>query len=302
MTKPLTPRQVARALGVSEASLKRWCDRGVIPSVRTAGGHRRLELSAVLQYLRESGRPLVAPAVLGLPSAVGKGQFVLAKVAREASDALAAGDDERLRGLVFSLFVSGHSVAEIGDEVIARAFFELGDRWQHGTLAVYEERRGCEIVLRLVHDLWHALPRPGLPRADGDDAPLAIGGTLAGDPYTVPNALVEVALRDAGWRTVNIGCDLPVATITAAVADLRPQLLWLSLSTSTAVEEALAGAADLVTTARAASTRIALGGRAAEGPLLGALPGAVRVSGLQDLVKRFSPPGPVALAVEPAPI
>jgi MerR family transcriptional regulator, light-induced transcriptional regulator len=184
MTKPLTPRQVARALGVSEASLKRWCDRGIIPSVRTAGGHRRLELSAVLQYLRESGRPLVAPEVLGLPSAVGKGRQAMAMVAREASEALAAGDDERLRGLIFSLFVSGHSVAEIGDQVIARAFTDLGDRWQHGTLAVYEERRGCEIVLRLLHDLWRALPPPGTTRRWPSAAPSPATPTPCPTPWS----------------------------------------------------------------------------------------------------------------------
>jgi predicted site-specific integrase-resolvase len=28
----LTPKQVARAIGVSESSLKRWCDKGVLPT------------------------------------------------------------------------------------------------------------------------------------------------------------------------------------------------------------------------------------------------------------------------------
>jgi MerR family transcriptional regulator, light-induced transcriptional regulator len=283
MDKQLTPRQVARAMGVSEASLKRWCDRGLIPSVRTAGGHRRLELGAVMQFLRESGRPLPAPEVLGLPSAVGKGPHVMGQAAHEATEALAVGDDERLRSLVFSLFLSNHSVAEIGDEIIARAFANLGDRWQHGTLAVYEERRACEIVMRLLHDLWRVLPR------HGDDAPLAIGGTLVGDPYTVPNALVEVALRDARWRTVNIGCGLPATTIAAAIADLRPQLLWLSLASPAAAEEAQAGARDLAEAARVAETRIALGGRAVGGLLVNTLPGVLCVGSLQELIARQMP-------------
>ncbi len=282
MNKQLTPRQVARAMGVSEASLKRWCDRDLIPSVRTAGGHRRLELGPVLQFLRESGRPLPAPEVLGLPSSVGKGEHVMARAAREATEALATGDDERLRGLVFSLYLSGHTLAEIGDEIIARAFANLGDRWQHGTLAIYEERRACEIVMRLVHELWRALSRAA------DDAPLAAGGTLAGDPYTVPNALVELALRDAGWRTVNLGCGLPVATVAAAVADLRPRVLWLSLASLAAVDQALADAEALVDAAMSAGTRIALGGRAADERLLEILPEAFRVDGLRDLIAHLT--------------
>jgi len=287
MTRPLTPRQVARAMQVSEASLKRWCDRGLIPSVRTAGGHRRLELGAVLRFLRESGRPLPAPEVLGLPSAVGKGANVVAGAAREATAALAAGAAERVRSLIFSLYLAGHTLAEIGDEVVARAFADLGDRWQHGDLAVYEERRACEIVLRVAHELRRALP------AIRDDAPLAIGGTPGGDPYTVPNALVELALREVGWRTVNLGCGLPVATIAAAVADLTPALLWLSISSPAGADEVHHGAPAIVAAVRSAGTRIAVGGRALGGAVLAALPGAIGVGGLREL-------SALARAVEPA--
>jgi MerR family transcriptional regulator, light-induced transcriptional regulator len=73
MHEHLTPKQVARAIGVSEASLKRWCDKGLIHSVRTAGGHRRLPLADVMSFLRKSGHPLVSPEVLGLPAVSSRG-------------------------------------------------------------------------------------------------------------------------------------------------------------------------------------------------------------------------------------
>ena len=64
----LTPKDLADALGVSESSLKRWCDRGLIPMVRTAGGHRKLPISGVLSFLRETQHELVSPELLGLPA------------------------------------------------------------------------------------------------------------------------------------------------------------------------------------------------------------------------------------------
>ena len=38
MNELVSPKQVAHAMGVSESSLKRWCDQGLIPTVRTAAG------------------------------------------------------------------------------------------------------------------------------------------------------------------------------------------------------------------------------------------------------------------------
>ena len=209
-------------MGVSEASLKRWCDRGLIPSVRTAGGRAWTWARSCSSCGRAGGRCRRRSS--WAPSTVARRPRVLATAGGEAVSALATGDAERCRGLVFSLYVAGHSVAEIGDEVIAPAFAALDSQWRDGILAVYEERRACEIVIRILHELRRALPRVAT------DAPLAAGGTLSGDPYTVANTMVEVVLREAGWRTVNLGCGLPVAAIAAAVIDLRPQLLWLSLS------------------------------------------------------------------------
>ena len=54
MRELLTPKQVARAINVSESSVKRWCDKGVIPTQYTAGGHRRIPLSGLMEFLRSS--------------------------------------------------------------------------------------------------------------------------------------------------------------------------------------------------------------------------------------------------------
>ena len=75
--KLVTPKQVAQAIDVSESSLKRWCDRGLLTTVRTAGGHRRLALDDVFQFLRQSGQQLVRPELLGLPSNTGQAATVI---------------------------------------------------------------------------------------------------------------------------------------------------------------------------------------------------------------------------------
>lgn len=263
-------------MGVSEASLKRWCDKGIIPSLRTPGGHRRLLLSDVVRYLRDSGHPLPEPAVLGLPSGVGTGRFVVERARREMIDALIAGDSHRVRSLGTSLYLAQHSLAEICDNVVAPAFQALGERWQHGELAVYQERHGCEITAELLHELRFLLPAPP------PTAPLAIGGTLAGDPYTLPNNMVEIALQEAGWRTVNCGCGLPPDTLVAALRALRPRLMWLSVSSVEAAKLARGDVEALADALRVTGALAVLGGRAVPTALAEGLPGAHSFVGLVE--------------------
>ena len=58
----ITLQAAAATLAISPSRLRRWADEGRIPSVRTAGGHRRFSLAAVRRLAAESGvRPTVRP-------------------------------------------------------------------------------------------------------------------------------------------------------------------------------------------------------------------------------------------------
>ena len=227
----ITPKQVAQAIGVSESSLKRWCDRGILTTVRTAGGHRRLALDDVIQFLRESGHNLVRPELLGLPSTVGQGATVVARARDQIRDALLAGDEDQCRRIVFDLYLAGQTACDICDRVLAAAFHDIGDGWECGEVVVYRERRGCEIALKALHDLRLAVRVPPL------DAPVAIGGALEHDPYRLPTTMVEIALREAGWRATSLGTLLPAATMGEAIRENRPQLLWVSVSSIESVPD-----------------------------------------------------------------
>jgi len=224
MKAQVTPKQLARAIQVSESSIKRWCDQGTIMTVRTAGGHRRIALAAVLNFLRENRYELVRPELLGLPATAGRTAWVLDRAQAAVRDALLAGDEDQTRRILFDLYLARHRLATILDEVVARALHEIGDRWSCGEAAVYQERRGCEICLRLLHELRTLTPAPSVPRG------LAMGGTPEGDGYQIPNAMVELVLRLQGWDTVSLGSGLPFDTLRAGLATHRPQLFWLSVS------------------------------------------------------------------------
>ena len=256
MDQHLTPRQLAEALGVSESSVKRWADQGLMPVERTAGGHRRLPVAGVIQFVRSSELSLARPELLGMVEPPGEqpGAEGLAPLAA----ALAVGDEGAFRAGVFRSYLAGASVAEICDREIAPAFRALGNRWEHGSLEVYQERRACEICRGVLFELRRALPAPE-PRALR-----ALGGTLAGDWYALPTAMCEIALAELGWSSRSLGSSQPAATLAAALAAERPRLFWLSISWFDSLDATAEAVETVWETARRHRVALAIGGHAVD--------------------------------------
>ena len=255
MSKQLTPKQVAQAIGVSESSLKRWCDKGLLQMQRTAGGHRRISTEAVAQFLRATGQKLMRPELLSLPAQSGQ-PMPSGKAAEALLDALVRGDEEALRRVVLGLYLAGESLAELCDRLLAPAFAKIGHGWESGEVAVYQERRAVEICQRLLFELRSLIPAP--PRA----APVAIGGTLADDPYKLATSMVELVLRDAGWHAESYGVGLPADTLVAAIEAVRPRLFWLSVSAITKRESFIEAFAPISAAATRCGAALVIGGRA----------------------------------------
>ncbi|MFP6765206.1 MAG: helix-turn-helix domain-containing protein [Planctomycetaceae bacterium] len=256
MHKSVSPRQVARAIGVSESTLKRWCDRGLIPMTKTAGGHRRIETRAVLQFLRESGREIVEPELLGLPVSSGKTDWTLARATDRILAALIQGEESAVRQIVFDLLLADHPVSAVFDDVLTQALHSIGDRWSCGEAAIYEERRACGICMRLLHELRASLADPG------PESPVAVGGTLAGDIYTIPVTMAETVLRSAGWKATALGANLPVETLLEALESCTPRLFWISVSYIHDETAFVTGVNQLLEASQSQGAALVIGGRA----------------------------------------
>ncbi len=256
-----TPKQVAKAIGVSESSLKRWCDRGLIKMEKTVGGHRRLPVSEVLRFLRESGHSVVDPEIIGLPSISGQGERVIERSRSNFRQALLEGKEEVARRVIYDLFLSKISLRTIIDDVLVGAFIEIGESWECGHVDVFEERRGCQIAQRILYELGSSMPslRP--------NAPTAIGATGPGDQYSLATTCVELVLRDLGWQATSLGSNLPFASMHAAIRKIKPKLFWLSVSFIENETEFVTGFNQLYQIASEQGAAVLLGGRAISGDL-----------------------------------
>ena len=225
--KPLlSPRDLADAIGVSESSVKRWVDGGVVLATKTAGGHRRIPVSEAVRFIRESQAALVKPEAMGLQDVESLFDFDTQR-GDEGSllyNYLREGKAESARGLLFSLYLNGRSVAQIVDGPLSSAMESLGEIWKSEDCGIFWEHRATDIVISAVSRLRMLIP----PR--DDSAPAAVGAAPPGDPYILPTLCATAVLESQGLNAVNLGPDTPISSLQLATEALRAQLVWLSVS------------------------------------------------------------------------
>ena len=165
--KLISPKQAAKMLGVSESSMKRWCDKGLLEIHRTAGGHRRIPVSSLLAFVRQGGHQLFYPEEIGLPAGVTQSATTVQKDALDLlCRALSNGQEDTARQIILTLWLNGTPLSEVLDRYIAPVFMEIGCAWEHQDIEVYQERRAVVMAERILNELRNLLspPRDDAPR------------------------------------------------------------------------------------------------------------------------------------------
>lgn len=257
MERYLSPKEVAAAIGVSESSLKRWADEGLIRVTRTGGGHRRILLSDALDYIRRNGVVVVRPDLLGV---TGPGDVVPSQPG-DISDgfiaqAVRSGQLAALRAALAARFLAGASLGALCDGPLASALHQVGDAWKSGPAGIQLEHRASEACVHGLNFLRGLLP------AAAQHAPLALGGAPAGDPYQVPSLMAAAVMAGEGWREINLGPNLPFDALAAAALEHRPELIWISFSSASAARATVAELRGVEKLAREVGAHLVIGGQA----------------------------------------
>jgi excisionase family DNA binding protein len=228
----LSTIEVGELAGVGPTAVKRWADRGLLPCVRTAGGHRRFRREEVERFLQRQQEPAAAMADLLLQS---EGLGVEARLLAERSR-------------------HGSWVAVA--ESLGPVLVEIGSRWERGLIGVIDEHMASERLARALSRLAETLPTP-------PGAPRALLACAEQDDHGLGLALVELALREAGWRTLWTGRKTPATEVSELVRAGAVDLVALSGSMASTDAAALARDAALVGLAcKEAGVPLAIGGSA----------------------------------------
>lgn len=239
MKSVLSPKELGAAIGVSESSLKRWADSGRLQFARTAGGHRRIDRTEAIRFIRSQGFALERPGILGLQDidSISPGPD-MDDPAGAISAALSRGETERARGLALAQYIEGMPLSLIIDRMIAPAMRAIGDRWRHGEDGILIEHRAADICTQI-------LERVRSLGVIGPDRCTAVGGGPADDPYVLPSLMAASVLASEGWNETNLSANTPTAVLAQAAVESRANLVWVAFSTEDGAERARQVTSDL---------------------------------------------------------
>jgi excisionase family DNA binding protein len=254
----LTSAEVAKILGVTAGSVKRWADLGLLRCARTVGRHRRFDPVEVERFRKDQTgevQPEHGPDV--------EGWLDLLLSDSDSHQLLATLYSERARlGAWWKVAESLSAVLE-----------EIGERWTEGSLSILEEHMASERLSRILAQVSDQLPsRPGAPRL--------LLTTAEGEEHTLGLSLAEMVIREHGWPVLWAGRRVPLSEIVAHVASGAVDAVAVSASGTAEPGDLLAQTERLGAICRAGEVHLLLGG---SGPWPEWIPYGARVVTFQEL-------------------
>ncbi|MFQ3589407.1 MAG: B12-binding domain-containing protein [Chloracidobacterium sp.] len=259
--------EVAKMWAVSESSVKRWSDSGLLSCVRTPGGHRRFTLQALLDFQRAGGLLQNADGAGRSQATAGLTQLAQALAGRDWPalqtlyyDAAVSGDEAAGVALLEQAYQSGISTIELSERILTPVLHLIGERWRRGELNIWEEHLASQVTLAATEHLHRQLPRaPSHGR-------LALCGCPEGDLHQIALHLVVEVLETEGWRVLSLGPNTPLFSFTDAVQRFSPQLVCISATIVHDLERLRRDYGHFYRVARQHAARIVIGGAAFADP------------------------------------
>lgn len=276
MKDTLSPKDLAQAIGVSESSIKRWIDDGVLHANRTPGGHRRVRAADAIRFVREQNRAVVDPAALGIADVPSLPDPTGEPFRELLLEALAAGDGQRATQLLEGALVARLSVSELCDAPLRYALDQLGTLWLSQEDGILVEHRATEICARFLQGLR-------IQQSVAEDAPAAVGCAGPGECHSLPSLMASIVLADEGYRAVNLGGMTPISSLVQACDQHAARIAWVAISRQEAAQETSRDISILVDWCRSRQASLVVGGAAARGLDLPAEPWIFYAGGMREL-------------------
>ena len=228
----VSTKQASELLGVHESSAKRWCNRGFLAFRTTPGGHRRIQVSALIDYAREAKINCVLVSFAddagfvwaGMEEARSQGRFE--KLVYLMMDWTRRGESGMMVGLLDWMTQRQFGIEQILDEIMSPTMRSFGQEYAAGNLSIGDEHQMTHTIRDVLISWNMRSPRNYLGHQKG----VAIVGCARGEVHEIGALMVRLLLEESGWKVVYLGLNVPTEEFADQQVKHRASLVCISMT------------------------------------------------------------------------
>lgn len=222
-SKTFTTKEVARLCHVSDATVKRWEDAGLLNSERTNGGHRRFRPEEIARFQREQGLgQKLAHGDESVFAASNRCAELKAKSDYTFFDAILAGCEEVAADVLINTHLQKKELEKIFDDVMCPPIRQIGKLWFEGELTIAQEHLATRTAQNALYKFRSVLPVPE-PRGS-----LAMCCAFEGEFHELPIHLAQMTFENEGWEVLNFGANTPLFCLVEEIQKHAPEAICIS--------------------------------------------------------------------------
>lgn len=127
---------------------------------------------------------------------------------------LLAGDSGGCWDLITDALRGGAPPKEVHSRLLHPALVQVGERWATGEISIAAEHRATATANRLIGQMGPLFRHPGRRRGT------VVIGVLAGDPHSLPSAMLADLLADRRLDVVDLGADTPAESFVETAGEV----------------------------------------------------------------------------------
>ena len=260
----LSTADVARLFNVTETTVKRWADEGMLRCQKTPGGHRRFPVRLVIEFAEqnrfEPGGVLEFPTNDAINS-----KTEMATLARDfgtltqifVDRALSANRNDLFLFLSF-LYEHCFQLWEIHDLILRPGMAEIGERWSNGDIGIgHEHRASYETLDALARLQAEIMVKPPVGK-------VALFASIGEELHEIGLRCASYIFESEGWTTQYLGAAVPTEAVIESINDAKPAVVCLSFTRREQVQDSLQALDEVAAAARGVGAMLITGGRSAE--------------------------------------
>lgn len=148
----------------------------------------------------------------------------------EIANCVIEGDDEQIVALIQAQLDAGAAPLSILNDGVVAGMSEVSELFKAEEMCLPEVLMAAEAM-----NAGIAVIRPLLGDVEVHTEGTVVLGTVKGDLHDIGKNLVAMMLETAGYKVVNLGCDVPPTEFIAKAKEYQPEIIGMSALLTTSM-------------------------------------------------------------------